>query len=440
LFRGKILGINLKNFLKQKDKKRLLENFASLSVLQVANYILPLITIPYLVRILGVEKYGLIAFAQAFIQYFIILTDFGFNLSATRDIAVDREDSSKVSEIFSSVMLIKTVLIILSTLILIFTVTFISKFKLDWQIYVLSFGMVIGNALFPIWFFQGMEEMKYTTILNVIAKTIFTVSIFILVRHNSQYLLVPLLNSLGFIVAGIIAQYIIFRKFRVKFFIPKFEIVINKLKDSAQFFLSRVSVSIYTTSNAFILGLTTSNEIVGYYTAAEKIYSASRCLYQPIQDALYPYIAKEKKLSLFKKIFYLVNAFNLIFIIFVYVFSGKITHLLYGSGFEATAEVLRIFSIVLLFVVPSSLVGYPYLGALGYFKCVNLSVVYGSVIHLAGLLLMIFLSQINIYSVVLMVLVTEICVLAIRVQGIRKNDLMKYLFPKVNREYESVQI
>ena len=285
----------LKGFLNSPDKKRLFSNFVSLSVLQGANYILPLITFPYLVRVLGPSKYGLIAFAQAFIQYFNILTDYGFNLSATREISINREDKGKVSEIFSSVMIIKFALLILSFIIVTIIVFSFGKFKKDWLLYYLTFGMVIGQVLFPVWFFQGMERMKYITFLNITAKLIFTVCIFIFVHSVSDYIYVPLIRSLGFITAGVMALWIVFKEFKLRLSIPNLNVINYRLKEGWYIFLSEISGNLYGQGTIVILGIVSTNKIVGYYSVGEKLVKSIAGLSQPLAQAIYPFISKKTK-------------------------------------------------------------------------------------------------------------------------------------------------
>jgi polysaccharide transporter, PST family len=140
------------------DKKRLFENFLSLATLQGLNYILPLLTLPYLVRVLSPGNYGLVAFAQSFIQFFIILVDYGFNLSAANQIAIYRDNKKRVQSIFSTVMTIKLFFMMISFFILCLLILLFSKSQNHKLVYMVTLGMIIGNVLFPIWFFPGNRK------------------------------------------------------------------------------------------------------------------------------------------------------------------------------------------------------------------------------------------------------------------------------------------
>ncbi len=414
----------LQDIVNTEDKKRLLGNFFSLSVLQAFTYILPLLTLPYLVRVLGVEKFGLVMFAQAFMMFFNIIVDYGFNLSATREVSIHRDNKNKLTEIFSSVMSIKFILISVSFLLLSIIVFSFEKFSNDWKLYYLTFIFVIGQALFPVWYFQGMEKMKYITIVNITSKLIFTIAIFIFIQKETDFLLVPLLNGLGFIVGGLISLWIISRNLDQPFHLQSKKILLSHFKDSSQFFLSRVSVTLYTSTNVFVLGLFTNNTMVGYYSIAEKLYLALQSLYQPVVQALYPYVSKEKNIRLFKKLFTAILFINLFGIILLYFISEDIFAILFTQ--HIGSESIEVFHILLfagIIVVPSILIGYPFLGALGFAKYANISVIYGSILHIIGLGLLIVFHKISIYNVAYMVVVTELFVLSIRIFSIKREFL-----------------
>ncbi len=415
----------IKNIVNTEDKKRLLSNFFSLSVLQVFTYILPLLTLPYLVRVLGVDKFGLVMFAQSFIIFFNIFVDFGFNLSATKEVSIYRDDKDKLTEIFSSVMTIKLILILVSLLVLSVIVLSFEKFSKDCNLYFITFLWVVGQALFPIWYFQGVEKMKYITIVNISSKLLFTIAIFVFINEEADYILVPVFNGLGFIVGGVYSLWIIKKYFKQGFKLQKINVLISYFRESSQFFLSRVSVVLYTSANAFVLGLFTNTTMVGYYSIAEKLYQALQGLYSPIVQILYPYIAKYKNIPLFKKIFCFAILVNICGLIFLYLFGENVFAVLFTQkiGIESL-KVFNIFLLVALFVVPSILLGYPVLGALGFATYANKSVIYGSILHILGLGVLSMFNSINIYSVAFMVLLTEILVLSLRVFWVRRNHLL----------------
>ncbi len=412
-----------KRIINTEDKKRLLSNFSSLALLQAANFLLPLISMPYLVRVLGTETYGLVMFVQALILYFNILVDFGFDLSATREISVNREQKRTVEEVFNSVLFIKFFLMLLSFSVLCVLTFSIDKLSADWELVLLSFGIVVGQAMFPVWFFQGMEQMKYITVLNVSAKLIFVLAIIIFVNEKSDFLLVPIFNSIGFIVAGLASLYIVRKQFKIQFKRPDMAKVKHYFKDSSQFFLSRVSVSIYTASNVVVLGFITNNTMVGYYSIAEKLYTALQSLYHPLVNTLYPYVANSRNISLFAKLFKISTIVNFICALVMFVLADYVITILFGDGNIISIEIFRIFLISSLLHIPAILLGYPYLAALGYANLANKSVVLSSIIHLVGIGVLWGVGEVSVYSVAFMVLATEAFLFTVRIYYVNRANL-----------------
>ncbi len=344
----------IKKYLNSEDKKRLFSNFISLSILQGANYILPLITLPYLVRVLSPFKFGLIAFAQAFIAYFNILTDYGFNLSATREVSLYRNNKEKLSEIFSSVIVIKFGLLIISFVILNILVLSFERFKRDYLVYYFSFGAVLGQALFPVWFFQGMERMKYITILNITAKLMFTISIFVFVKKISDYIYVPLLNSLSICMVGMLSLWIIFNKKFVNLCIPSFLSIQHRLKSSWHIFISTAGISMYKRNSIFILGLFSKNDIVGFFSISKKLIDVVNSLASVISQTIYPFTMRNIKNRYINN--FLLNVGFIIFIttfLFAAIlisFSRKITFLLTGSFYPAVSTSIKLLAFVPLII------------------------------------------------------------------------------------------
>ncbi|CAA6799286.1 MAG: Membrane protein involved in the export of O-antigen, teichoic acid lipoteichoic acids [uncultured Sulfurovum sp.] len=326
-------------------------NFVSLSLLQAGNYILPLLTLPYLVKVLGIEYFGLLAFATATIAYFGILTDYGFNLTATKEISIHRKNHLKITEIFSSVMSIKFLLLLISLFLLTAIVFSFNKLSAHWEIYLLTFGSVIGQFLFPVWFFQGMERMKYITYLNFLSKLIFTIAIFVFVQEQNDAYLVPLFFSVGSIIAGIASLVLIKQQFNLSFKFQNWATITHYLIDGWHVFLSRFYVSMYTTTNIVLLGVMTNNVAVGYYSIVEKIVLAIGGVFNPINQTIYPYLARKFKdnfeiyVDFLKKVSLIFIALASVFLLFSQYFIEEIIQLVHG---EYNAQISFLLSIFLL--------------------------------------------------------------------------------------------
>ena len=339
------------------DHKIIVTNYFSLSILQIANYILPLLTLPYLVRVLGTEKFGLIMFAQALATFLTVFVDFGFNLSGTREVSVARNEKEKLSKIFSAIIIIKAGLLCLALFILFIIVKVFTRFNADADVYFLSFGIVIGQAFFPVWFFQGIEKMKVVALINILAKVIFTVLVFVFVKVESGYILVPIFNSLGFIVAGALGLFLSFKY--VQFRIPSFKLIKQLLFESSSLFVANFATMLYTYGNVFILGIFTGNALVGVYSSMEKLILAVKNIFTPLYQALYPWLTRQtdiKKIQVIKTLSPIVFVIGVLITLSIVLFGKIFLSIIYNDVLITNyAIIFKILSLISIFSALSML-------------------------------------------------------------------------------------
>lgn len=308
----------LKSLLKNKDNRTLLENFFSLSALQVVGMILPLITLPYVLRVIGFSNYGIVVLAASLIAYFQSVTDFSFKITATRDVAIFRNSPKKLNLIYSKVLTIKALFLIVSFIIITAVVFLYPPFREEKLVFFLTMPLLLGYALFPEWFFQGIEKMKYITFLNIGIKIFFTACIFIFIREKEDYWIYPLLQSAGFIGAGFVGQIILIKKYNLKFIWLKKKRITQTIKENSPIFINQFVPTLYNNTTTFLLGILTTTNLVGIYDALRKIVELGVSLLNILSRVFFPLINRQKNVfPTYRKIL-LISAFILAGVILLF--------------------------------------------------------------------------------------------------------------------------
>ncbi len=330
------------------NNKIILENFSFLSALQVSNLLIFLIIIPFLVRVLGKELYGLVVFAQTISIYFAILVNFGFTVTATRDISVHRDYMDKTSSIISTVLILKGSFFILSLVVLSFLVLTIPLFNQHPAIFFLSMLYCLSETLFPIWYFQGIEKMKYIAIINIIARIGSSILIFIFIRQPGDYVLVPLLLGIGTISGAIAGLYIVFVQHRHRFVVLAVSDLVSSIKDNVPIFFSNVSSQMYVYANKLIVGSFLGMQDVAIYDIVEKIVNLLKVPVQIVGQTLFPRVSRDKDLRFVKTAMVFVFVFFVVVYSSVFFLAGHLIQLFSGSSNPSAVLLLRILALSLL--------------------------------------------------------------------------------------------
>ena len=354
---------DLRSRWQSEEKRQVVSNFFYLSLLQAANYILPFLTLPYLTRVLGVENFGFLSFVTATTSYLSIITDFGFNLSATKDIALNIGNRSKINEIVSSVIILKSLIMSGCFILLCLLVLFTEKFNKNGFIYFIAFGSVFGQVFFPMWFFQGVQKMKYITCINLFSRLSFTILVFVFIKDQSDMYLVPLFNSMGTVSTGIIGMVLVHKHFGVRFHLQTFETLVNHLREASTIFVSGIASIFREGSATFILGMFCSNTAVGCYSVAEKIVLAINNINVVFSTAIYPYVcnrfsrSKIEGIAVVKKIGRYLPLITLTFSLLLFFFAKNVVNILSGNKYHDAIVLVRIMAFYPFIVTFSCLLG-----------------------------------------------------------------------------------
>jgi len=359
-----LLKVNeIKKYLSDKESKNIMTNFMQYGVFQAISYLVPLITVPYLVRNIGIEKFGILSFALAIIYYFQIIVEYGFSITGVQMTAQSENSVEKQSEIITNVLIIQLILLGICFLILIGLCLCIGKIHQYTSVYFIYYGHVFSSILFFTWFYIGIEKMRYLNEINSVAKVLYVILIILFIKKESDYLLVPVFYTGTSLVAGIFSVFLLRKKFRITFHKSNKALLRKYIYEGWHIFISNVAINLYRNTNVIILGVVSSEFNVGIYSAGEKIVKALQAIFTPLTQTLFPYLSRQRvfnpkqSINSLKKIIKVMAFLSGVITISVVVAAKPIARIFVGDGFESVKRVIQIGSPVVLFGVLNYIIG-----------------------------------------------------------------------------------
>jgi PST family polysaccharide transporter len=278
--------------MEKSGQKKLLSNFAALGIVQGSNFLIPLVVMPYLIGRIGADGFGEVSIAQVVMTFFITISDYGFNLTATREVALHKGDTRVISKIFFSVLATKLLICLLLFLLLLAGILCIPFLRANATLYLLSFVTVVGQTFLINWLFQGIERMKFITYITLLARIIYVVLVFTFIRERADNIYFIFFTGVGNLFAGLLSIWVAFKLLRLEVMWPTAAELVKEMKNGWHIMVSNLSVSIYMYVNVLVLRVLTNDTAVGYYSIAEKVVVAARQLLGVYFQAIYPQVCQ----------------------------------------------------------------------------------------------------------------------------------------------------
>lgn len=363
-------------------RKSVVKNYMYNLAYQILILILPVLTTPYISRVLGAENIGIYSYTLSISSYFILFGSLGIVLYGQREIAYNQEDRKKCTITFWEIFLLRMITMTISLLIFYFTFVKGNQYQVYYKILILE---IIGNCLDISWFFQGLEEFKKTVTRNIIIRLISIISIFMLIKSSNDLVIYFLIYTLSMII-GNGTFWLYLPKFLEKVKIKEINIL-KHLKPTISLFLPQIAIQVYTVLDRTMIGLIIPNKSeVGFYDQSQKIVKILLAVLTSLGTVMLPRIASNFANGEKNKINeYMKKSFNMVFFLaFPMIFgiisvSKAFVPIFFGQGYDKVIILMNIISPVILFIGLSNVTGIQFLLPTKRQKEYTLSVLIGAI-------------------------------------------------------------
>lgn len=410
-------------------EKQLVKNTGSLFIFNLAKILFPFITLPYLTRVMTTESYGVVAYVKTVMTYIQIIVDFGFILSATKDIVNTNNDEEKRNIVIGDTLLAKMILGLAAGIAL-GVLSYILPILSKNMVYTfLSYLVVFASIFFMDFVFRGMEIMHVIMIRFLFMKVISTLLTFLFVKGDADILMIPFFDLVSSVVAICLVLYEM-KKRGIKIRFSGLSRSLGLIKESFIFFLSNVASTSFNALSTLIIGIKISATEVAYWSVCMQIITAVQACYTPISDGIYPTMIKNQDIGMIKKVIRYVLPVVFVGCIIAYFLANYAMLILGGSEYLVAVPVFRLLIPVLFFGFLSIIFGWPTLGAIGKTRETTISTVVSVSIYIILLVFLLAVDSFTLRNIAIVRTITEVCLFNIRLYFYRK---YKYLFKGRNQ-------
>lgn len=399
--------------------KRIINNTIMLMIFNITKIIMPFITLPYLTRVLTTDTYGVVTYAKTVMTYMQIFVDFGFVLSATKDIVNTKGDKEKMATVIGDTMLARVILGLIGFVIVLILCLALPILRANMLYTILSYTVVFLSIFLMDFLFRGIERMHVITIRFIVMKTISTVLTFFFIKNDSDVLWIPILDILSSGVAIALVFWEI-KKMKVGIKLTKVKNALKSIKDSFVYFLSNVASTSFNALSTIIIGIFISATDVAYWGVCMQIIGTIQACYTPISDGIYPEMIKSKNINLIRKVIKIFLPIVTLGCILAYFLAKPGLWILGGDDYLAAVPIFRILIPTLFFGFFAIIYGWPTLGVVGKTKETTMSTVISIVVHIILLGVLVLTNSFTLVNIAIVRTITEIVLFGTRYVFYRK--------------------